>query len=102
MSHKLLLVFIAAVSSPPVLARQSEHAAINPIRRVVTMLQMMQKKVQAEGEKEQELFDKYMCWCATGGAGLKKIDRGGRNENPAAGEHNQRSWRGEGAAHGRC
>jgi len=72
MSHKLLLVFIAAVSSPPVLARQSEHAAINPIRRVVTMLQMMQKKVQAEGEKEQELFDKYMCWCQTGGADLKK------------------------------
>merc|ERR1719282_1623885 len=35
----------------------------NPIRKVVTMLQDMQKKVEAEGEKEQELFDKFMCYC---------------------------------------
>ena len=34
-----------------------EHAAANPIRNVVTMLQTMQKKVEAEGEREQELFD---------------------------------------------
>merc|ERR1719313_3262254 len=27
------------------------------------MLQMMQKKVEAEGEKEKELFDKFMCYC---------------------------------------
>jgi hypothetical protein len=40
-------------------ALQSEHAA-NPIRKVVTMLQMMQKKVEQEGEKEKELFDKFM------------------------------------------
>lgn len=36
------------------------------------MLQMMQKKVQAEGEKEQELFDKFMCYCKTGVAALEK------------------------------
>jgi len=44
----------------------------NPIRRVVAMLQMMQKKVTAEGEKEKELFDKFMCYCNTGGASLSK------------------------------
>merc|ERR1719482_1811131 len=33
---------------------------------------MMQKKVEAEGEKEQEAFDKYMCWCKTGGGDLEK------------------------------
>jgi len=38
----------------------------NPIRRVVTMLQMMQNKVTAEGKKEKELFDKFMCYCKTG------------------------------------
>jgi len=43
----------------------------NPIRRVVTMLQMMQKKVTAEGEKEQELFDKFMCWCNSGAEELE-------------------------------
>merc|ERR1719428_2684307 len=36
------------------------------------MLQNMQKKVVAEGEKEQELFDKYMCYCKTSGGDLSK------------------------------
>jgi chromosome segregation ATPase len=43
----------------------SEHNA-NPIRRVVTMLQAMSNKVVAEGKKEQELFDKFMCYCTNG------------------------------------
>merc|ERR1719262_1614478 len=36
------------------------------------MLQNMQKKVQAEGEKEKELFDKYMCYCNNAGGDLSK------------------------------
>jgi len=43
---------------------------VNPIRRVVTMLQSMQKKVAAEGVKEQGLFDKFMCYCKTGAGTL--------------------------------
>merc|ERR1719454_1299242 len=42
----------------------------NPIRRVVTMLQMMQKKVEAEGKKEQQLYDEFMCYCKNGVNGL--------------------------------
>merc|ERR1719359_946526 len=49
-----------------------EAARANPIRKVVNMLQAMQKKVEAEGEKEKALFDKYMCYCKTGGAALSK------------------------------
>merc|ERR1719460_2459378 len=30
------------------------------------MLQAMEKKVSAEGEKEKELFDKFMCYCKNG------------------------------------
>jgi len=71
-----LFVLVAVIASPLVVAREgdhnAQHAAINPIRRVVSMLQMMQKKVEAEGVKEQELFEKFMCWCQTGGADLKK------------------------------
>merc|ERR1719281_813635 len=44
----------------------------NPIRKVVTMLQKMQKKVEAEGEKEKELFEKYMCYCKNSGGDLSK------------------------------
>jgi len=39
--------------------------AANPIRKVVTMLQSMQKEVTAEGEKEKNLFEKFKCYCKT-------------------------------------
>ena len=58
----------ALVALPLVVARENaetQHAA-NPIRKVVTMLQQMQNKVTAEGKKEKELFDKFMCYCTTG------------------------------------
>jgi len=50
----------------------AEGVAVNPIRRVVTMLQMMSKKISEEGAKEEEQFDKFMCYCKTGGATLEK------------------------------
>merc|ERR1719375_2548535 len=54
----------------------------NPIRKVVTLLQDMQKEIEAEGEAEEKAFDKFMCYCdgSTGdmqkGAseGAQKID----------------------------
>jgi len=44
----------------------------NPVRKVVQMLQAMQKKVTSEGETEAELFDKFMCYCKTGSGDLSK------------------------------
>merc|ERR1719207_177560 len=52
-------------------ASASQQGA-NPIRKVVTMLQNMQKKVEAEGEAEKALFEKYMCYCKTSGGDLSK------------------------------
>merc|ERR1719420_708911 len=71
MRTMMLLVLMA---SPVALAREGEAAlaGANPIRKVVTMLQNMVKKVEAEGEKEKELFDKYMCYCKTSGSDLQK------------------------------
>merc|ERR1719281_1896060 len=63
---------LVASSALAVTARQGETLAANPIRKVVTMLQNMQKKVVAEGEKEKALFDKYMCYCKTSGGDLSK------------------------------
>ena len=54
------LVLIAGLNV--VGASEVEHRA-NPIRKVVTMLQMMQNKVSAEGKKKQEIYDKFMCYC---------------------------------------
>merc|ERR1719473_2087860 len=43
----------------------------NPIRKVVNMLDSMLKKVEAEGEAEEELFNKFMCYCKNGRGALE-------------------------------
>merc|ERR1719379_2907109 len=49
----------------------SELRGSNPIRKVVTMLQDMQKTVESEGAKEEDLFDKFMCYCSGGEGALE-------------------------------
>lgn len=44
---------------------EDARAMANPIRKVVTLLQRMQTQVTAEGEKEKELYEKFMCYCKT-------------------------------------
>merc|ERR1719191_535721 len=67
----LPFVFLALVQGCVLVeARSTTLVSANPIRKVVTLLQKMQKDVTDEGEKEKELFDKYMCWCKTGSSDL--------------------------------
>merc|ERR1719265_626495 len=69
------VVFLALVlggSATSAGASAEAKMTANPIRRVVSMLQLMQKKVTAEGKKEKELYDKFMCWCETGADDLEK------------------------------
>jgi TolA-binding protein len=42
------------------------QTSANPIRKVVNLLQNLQAKVTAEGEKETELFEKFQCYCKNG------------------------------------
>merc|ERR1719199_381450 len=73
MRTTMLLAMIALSSGVSALQQGAEaHTAANPIRKVVTMLQNMVKKVESEGEKEKVLFDKYMCYCKTSGGDLAK------------------------------
>jgi len=62
------IAFVAQVATCAATLKVSTSTDLsaNPIRRVVTMLQMMQNKVTAEGKKEQALFDKFMCYCTSG------------------------------------
>jgi len=50
----------------------SVQAAANPIRKVVNMLTALKDKVDSEGEKEEDLYNKYMCYCKTGAATLEE------------------------------
>jgi peptidoglycan hydrolase CwlO-like protein len=49
-----------------------EALAANPIRKVVTLLQGMQTKIQAEGAKKEKMFDTYMCYCSNADGTLGK------------------------------
>jgi len=59
----------AAVLLPGAAASQEKQQA-NPIRRVVDMLQLMQQKVIAEGEKQEAAYNKFMCYCKNSGGDL--------------------------------
>jgi len=63
MLHKVVLFKILLASATGTTVTVGHRA--NPIRKVVNMLQMMQKKVEAEGEKSKELFEKFNCYCKT-------------------------------------
>merc|ERR1719456_1227142 len=67
MSRSALLVLVATLACTSAVEQQA-----NPVRKVVTMLQSMQKKVTAKGEKEVELFEKFMCYCKNGDEALAK------------------------------
>jgi len=57
---------VLAVALHSAESRDGLRVSVNPIRRVVTMLQMMQNKIETEGKKEKVLFDKFMCYCTNG------------------------------------
>jgi hypothetical protein len=69
-----LVALLAVVPAAGLKAHSGETsvsaAAANPIRKVVTMLQAMQNKVTEEGKKQQDLYDKFMCYCKNGAGEL--------------------------------
>jgi len=71
MTARPLLCLALVASGVALRSREQEASLANPIRKVVTMLQSMQAKVTEEGEKEQALYDKYMCYCKTAGGDLQ-------------------------------
>jgi outer membrane murein-binding lipoprotein Lpp len=66
----VLLALVLATPAHGDISVQATVAAANPIRKVVNMLQAMQKKVAAEGEKEKDLYEKFMCYCKNSGGTL--------------------------------
>jgi peptidoglycan hydrolase CwlO-like protein len=87
MASTRFILTVVALLSAQVCAKQNTgvvekvRLAVNPIRRVVTMLQSMEKKVAAEGKKEEELFDKFMCYCKNGKGALEASIETAKNAN---------------------
>merc|ERR1719242_2952561 len=63
-------------------AHQETKSEVNPIRRVVKLLQKMQSSVAAEGDKEKKLFEEFMCYCKTGTGDLTKSITAAENKIP--------------------
>jgi len=76
----LVLMAPAVVFAAEQQQQEASHASANPIRKVVTLLQKMQGKVTAEGKKQQELYDKFMCYCKTSGGSLSKSIEDGKSK----------------------
>jgi len=80
----IVFVLLCTFSAEAAVASQRSNAnmAVNPIRKVVTMLQNMQAKITAEGDKKEAMFDKYMCYCKNADATLAKSITGAENKIP--------------------
>merc|ERR1719298_256440 len=57
---------------PAVGVQNKAMTAENPMRKIITMLQDMQKEVEREGEAEKEIFEKALCACENGEEELDK------------------------------
>mmetsp|Transcript_64506 Transcript_64506/g.165986 ORF Transcript_64506/g.165986 Transcript_64506/m.165986 type:complete len:717 (+) Transcript_64506:64-2214(+) len=69
--HAALLVVAALLAGASAGAAKSDAAInANPVRKVVTLLQKMAEKVAKEAKQEEELYDKFMCYCKTSGGDL--------------------------------
>jgi len=71
------IIFVVALLQSATASTLEQKAAektlgANPIRKIVTLLQNMQKEIEAEGAKEKELFDKFMCFCSGNSGDLTK------------------------------
>jgi hypothetical protein len=73
-----LLVCSASASS------YASKVQVNPIRKIVGLMENMQKEIEEQGEKEKVLYDNFMCFCDNGAADLLKTANDADAENKAA------------------
>jgi len=66
------MLFTAVLLSCSLVEAASLGELANPIRKVVTLLQDMQKEIEAEGEAEEKAFDKFMCYCDGSSGDMQK------------------------------
>jgi len=58
-----LLLLLAIGHGDSLKVESESQNPVIQVRKVVTMLQMMQNKVTAEGKKAEAIYDKFMCYC---------------------------------------
>jgi chromosome segregation ATPase len=66
------LASIAGLSMASALTFSADEAKNRPVTKVINLLKDMQKQLEAEGEQDQEIYDKMACWCKTNDAEKSK------------------------------
>jgi hypothetical protein len=51
-------------------SKMSTKLSANPIRKVVSMMQRMSAKIEAEGKEKEKMFEAFMCYCKGGDKNL--------------------------------
>jgi len=83
MFAKIILALLAGSAYASSYA-ESSKLKVNPIRKITGLLENMQKEIEAQGAKEKELYDKFMCFCDNGAADLLKTATDAEAANKAA------------------
>jgi len=78
----LLSLALAAQSAA---IRELEAQGANPIRKVVRLLQDIEKKITDEGEAGEKLYNKYKCYCTSNGKELAESISAAGVKIPAVG-----------------
>jgi len=61
--HVAALLFVLAAGGLDHVEAAQHRSRANPVRKVITLLQAMSKKVVQEGKEADKLFTKFMCYC---------------------------------------
>merc|ERR1719298_179514 len=56
---------VCAVLLLALLSQQGAADTLNPITRVVQLMEGLTKKIESDGKAEEDLFEKYVCWYKT-------------------------------------
>jgi len=81
LSHRCGLAFLACAVAAAHGAE--DRSSLNPVRKVVTLLQNMQAKIEEEGAREAELFKKFDCYCKNGRGDLSQSIGAAEDKVPA-------------------
>merc|ERR1719281_1798705 len=74
-SSAMVMIAVALLVAQPVLAMEvtvksqltfsTEEAKNRPVAKVIKLLQDMLAQMEKEAEEDQEVYDKFVCWCET-------------------------------------
>jgi len=71
-SASVVALMAAAHCSFAITLQEDTTTLANPVRKVITLLQNMAKKLDSEAKRDEALHDKYMCYCKTSGNTLSE------------------------------